>query len=193
MPGIAEHYERHAHAFDRARRTKFEERFWLDRFRHPLPRGASVLDLGCGAGEPIDRYLIDHHLHVTGIDLSRAMITLARIRFPRETWLHADMRDARATRAFDGVLAWDSFYHLHQSDQAIMLERIAEWLAPGGVLLFNTEPARDAGVPETLYHASLAPGGYRMLFEALGLVEIAFQPQDWRCSGRSVWLVRRLH
>lgn len=191
MPGIADHYERHAHALDSARRKKFEERFWLDRFKLPLPRGGRVLDLGCGAAEPIDRYLIDHHLNVTGVDISRAMITLAHVRFPRQTWIHGDMRRARPEGNFHGVLAWDSFFHLHQSDQADLLERISEWLVPGGILLFNTEPARDYPVAKEHYHPSLAPAGYRMLFDALGMKEVAFTHQDRFVSGRSVWLVRK--
>lgn len=36
---IAEHYERHAHAFDEARRRNFVEQGWLDRFLLAVPKG----------------------------------------------------------------------------------------------------------------------------------------------------------
>jgi SAM-dependent methyltransferase len=33
-----------------------------------LPAGAMVLDLGCGAGEPVARELVAHGFRVTGVD-----------------------------------------------------------------------------------------------------------------------------
>ena len=51
---IIDLYERHARAFDADRSGKtLVERAWLDRFRGVAGEGASVLDLGCGAGEPM--------------------------------------------------------------------------------------------------------------------------------------------
>jgi SAM-dependent methyltransferase len=43
-------YQRHAHEFDRERWRNLFERPWLDRFAALLPRGGSILDLGCGSG-----------------------------------------------------------------------------------------------------------------------------------------------
>lgn len=192
---IAEHYERHAHAFDHARRKRFVERPWLDRFLLAVPRGGHILDLGCGGGEPIDRYLIDTGHVLTGVDISERMIALARIRFPRHRWLRADMRSAKMDRRFHGVLAWDSLFHLRRQEQAMMIVHVADWLEPGGLFLFSSEPAADDGacsqIDESLYHAGMDPAEYRMLFADLGLEEIAFSPDDAITGGRTVWLVRR--
>lgn len=192
---IVELYERHAHAFDLARRAKFVERGWLDRFRAPLPPSGAVLDLGCGAGEPIARHLIDRGHALTGVDSSARMIALARTRFPRHHWQLGDMRTAEVAGAFDGVLAWDSLFHLPHDDQAHMLRRVADWLRPGGSLLFNSGPARGEAIGsfhgEPLYHASLDPAEYRALFAQVGLAEIAYVAEDAHCGGRSVWLARK--
>lgn len=192
---IADHYERHAHAFDEARRRKFVEKAWLDRFLLGVPKGGHVLDLGCGAGEPIARYLIDKGRTLTGIDVSDRMITLARTRFGRQTWICGDMRRVKVEGCFHGVIAWDSLFHLRPEEQARMVIKIAHWLAPGGALLFNTGPARGEVIGcqfgEELYHASLDPAEYHQLFAQLGLLEIAFTPEDPRTDGRSVWLVRK--
>jgi hypothetical protein len=53
-------YERHAGAWvsARLREGSLYERAWLDRFCGPIPQRSSVLDLGCGAGAPIAKYLI---------------------------------------------------------------------------------------------------------------------------------------
>lgn len=192
---IADHYERHAHAFDAARRGQFVERPWLDRFCTPLSRGASILDLGCGAGEPIARHLIDRGFALTGVDISERMIALARVRFGRHHWIRSDMRAHAPGHQFTGVLAWDSLFHLPHDDQAAMIAKIASWLDPGGVLLFNTGPARGEAIGcqfgEELYHASLEPAEYRTLFAEHGLIETAFAPEDTQCGGRSVWLARK--
>lgn len=194
---IAEHYEQHAHAFDAERRKNFVERGWLDRFTLAVAKGGHILDLGCGAGEPIGRYLVDKGYHVTGVDTSEKMIALSRTRYPRHIWLRADMRKAIMARNFEGVLAWDSLFHLPHDDQAGMITRMAGWLQPGGAMLFNTGPARGEATGqqfgEDIYHASLAPLEYRALFEELGLMEIDFVPDDHHVGGRSVWFVRKGH
>ena len=48
-------YEKNATRFDAARDKSLIERPWLDRFCALLPPGASVLDAGCGTGDPIAR------------------------------------------------------------------------------------------------------------------------------------------
>mgnify|MGYP003517195631 CR=1 FL=1 len=45
---IADLYQRHAHAFDAARRRSFPERQWLERFVRTIQRGGEIRDLGCG-------------------------------------------------------------------------------------------------------------------------------------------------
>ena len=58
-------YDRHAVEFDHQRsRTLFEAR-WLTRFGDSLPKGGRVLDLGCGAGQPIAAWLIAEGFHLT--------------------------------------------------------------------------------------------------------------------------------
>jgi 2-polyprenyl-3-methyl-5-hydroxy-6-metoxy-1,4-benzoquinol methylase len=44
---------RHAGAWAAARGTTLGERAWIDRFAAMLSPGATVLDIGCGPGEPI--------------------------------------------------------------------------------------------------------------------------------------------
>jgi predicted TPR repeat methyltransferase len=193
---IVEHYERHAHAFDRVRRSRFGERPWFDRFLLGVRKGGHILDLGCGAGEPVDRYLIDHGYSLTGIDSSEKMVALARIRFARHRWLRLDMRKAVLDQKFAGIIAWDSLFHLSPHDQLSMIVRAAAWLEKDANFLFNTGPAHGEAIGcqfgDSLYHASLDPWEYRELFERLGLTEIAFSPEDPIAEGRTVWLVRKL-
>ena len=124
-------YERHAHAFDAGRGQSLIERPWLDRFLALVPHGGSVLDLGCGAGEPIARHLIAAGCAVTGVDSSPTMIALCQSRFPDARWIVADMRGLSLGRRFDGILAWDSFFHLRADDQRKMFAIFRDHAAPG--------------------------------------------------------------
>lgn len=192
---IAAFYERNSAKFDSDRRKTFNERAWLDRFIQLLPKGGRILDLGCGAGEPVSRHLIDRGFMISGVDISPKMVGLCRTRFPRHRWINADMRRVAMDGFYDGVLAWDSLYHLRGEEQATMIERIGAWLAPEGRALFNTSPAKTT-LPaslqiEGLFHQSLEPDEYRAAFIRAELVEIDHRADDPACGGRSIWFVRK--
>ncbi|HEY5253909.1 MAG TPA: methyltransferase domain-containing protein, partial [Acidobacteriaceae bacterium] len=101
-------YQRHAIDWDGERNRDLFERPWLDRFLAALRPGASILDIGCGSGEPISRYFLEKVCSVTGVDASPAMIAMCQSRFPDQVWSVTDMRTLSLNRRFDGILAWDS-------------------------------------------------------------------------------------
>lgn len=192
---IIELYERHARAFDAQRGRSLIERPWLDRFLALLPRGGSVLDLGCGAGEPIARTLISAGRVVTGVDSSPTMIALCQNRFPDERWIVADMRALALRLRFGGILAWDSFFHLRPGDQRKMFAVFRGHAAPGAALMFTSGPRAGVAMGtwqgEPLYHASLDPEEYRALLAAHGFTLVAHVPEDPACGAHTVWLARR--
>jgi len=191
----ADIYQRHAARFDAERAKILFERAWLDRFLEHLPPSGAVLDLGCGAGEPIARYLIDRGCDLTGIDIAPAMIDLARARFPQADWRVADMRDLALGRVFDGVIGWHSFFHLTGDEQRACLARLADHLAPGGALMLTVGHAAGettgcvAGEP--VYHASLSPEDYEEILTRLGLRLINFVAEDPDCDFATILLAQR--
>ncbi len=56
---------------------------------------------------------------------------------PDQEWMVGGMRSLALGRTFDGVLAWDSFFHLTHDDQLRMSPIFAAHCAPGGNLMFN--------------------------------------------------------
>jgi SAM-dependent methyltransferase len=71
-------YERHALSWDTERDRSLFESPWLGRFRELVAPGGSILDLGCGSGEPIARQFIEQGFRLTGVDTSKAMIASKR-------------------------------------------------------------------------------------------------------------------
>ncbi len=128
-------YERHAHDFNRERQRSLFEKPWLDRFLNLLSPGGSILDLGCGSAEPIARYFIEKGYDVTGVDSSATLIAICKDRFADLNWLVADMRELNIPQHFDGILAWDSFFHLCPEDQRKMFPIFRRHAANGAALM----------------------------------------------------------
>jgi SAM-dependent methyltransferase len=185
-------YQRHAAAFDRERSRHLFEKPTLDQFLLLLPPGASILDIGCGSAEPIARHLIDQGYNVTGVDSSPALIDLCRNRFADQQWIVADMRTLSLDRRFDGILAWDSFFHLCHEDQRAMFPIFRGHAAPRAALLFTSGPSHGEAIGtfqgEPLYHASLDAGEYQTLLDTTGFDLVAHMVEDYDRGGHTVWL-----
>ncbi|PKE28033.1 SAM-dependent methyltransferase [Rahnella sp. AA] len=185
-------YERHAETWDNARRNQSYECGWLDQFLALIPENGRILDIGCGAGKPVAEYFIDRKFSVTGIDASAPMIAISRERFPEQRWEVADMRTLSLNEKFDGLIAWDSFFHLTRSDQKAMLAVFEKHAKPAAALMFTSGPANGEAIGtfegEALYHASLAPEEYRELFAQHGFREVNMVAEDPTCGGHTVWL-----
>ena len=105
------------------------------------------------------------------------------------------MRSLQLARRFDGILAWDSFFHLRPDDQRRMFEVFARHAAPSAILMFNTGPAYGEAIGEyrgdPLYHASLGADDYRELIGSIGFDVVSHMVEDWQSGGgRTVWLTR---
>ncbi|GAB1320933.1 Methyltransferase domain-containing protein [Madurella fahalii] len=103
----------------------------------------AALELGCGAGVPVTEALLARGgTHVTANDLSSTQLALARQRLgddpARVRWVEGDMMDlAFPPASFDLVVAFYSVIHLPRHEQRVLMERVAGWLKPGGVVLLN--------------------------------------------------------
>jgi SAM-dependent methyltransferase len=191
---VARLYERVAARFDRDRGRSLVERAYLEAALDGRSRGAEVLDLGCGAGEPIARFFIEAGCRVTGVDAAAAMLELCRRRFPAMTWIEADMRSLDLGRRFDVIVAWDSFFHLPHDDQRAMFPVFARHALPGASLLFTSGTGHGVAIGDLygaeLFHASLAPEEYRGLLDTHGFATTIYRERDPDCGEHTVWLAR---
>jgi SAM-dependent methyltransferase len=187
-------YERHAGAWSRDRGDHLYEKAWLDSFLDLLPEDPTVLDIGCGTGVPVARYLMERRCQVTGVDASSAMISRCLELFPERTWHLADMRRLALGCTFDGILAWDSFFHLTQDDQRRMFPIFRRHAAAGAALMFTSGPSAGEAIGsfegEPLFHASLDTDEYRLLLHDNGFEVVAHVVGDPTCGDHTIWLAR---
>ncbi len=125
---------------------------YVERLLDLLPTSPDVLEIGCGAGiEPSRTFARVGRL--TGVDISRAQIERARKALPSAELLHADITKATFSRgSFDAVVALYVLTHIPAAALPGLLERIAGWLRPGGLLLatFGTGPSQEVVVDDWL-------------------------------------------
>lgn len=138
-----------------------------------LPAGALILDVGCGTGYPISAYLVQRGLRVTGIDSAGEMIAQAQQSDLQHTqFLTCDFFDFPTDQLFDGIIAWDSFWHIQKAAQSRIYPHLRSLLKPGGYVLFthgNTDDSHtDTMFGETFQYNALSTGQVRCLLNEHG-------------------------
>lgn len=88
---VYELYDEITHWFDSNRNKGLMEREYLEILINKIPEKGKILDLGCGSGEPIAKFLIEKEFKLYGVDGSKNMIELCKQRFPNHKWFVADM------------------------------------------------------------------------------------------------------
>lgn len=196
---IEDIYERHAEQFDARRRSSktFLEAGWLARFLALASPDGRILDLGCGSGYPIAAHLIEQGRQVDGVDVAEAMIALCRKTWPDQSWRVGDMRSVELSGPYDGALAWHSSFHLPGVDQAQLIARVGDTLAPGAPFMFTSGDGDGVAwgdmFGDALFHASLAPAQFETALEEAGLDVVERRFNDETCGGAGVWLTRKRH
>jgi len=189
-------YEELTEWFDEHRNKELlMEASYLKLIQEHIPHQGSILDVGCGTGEPLASFFIHKGYHLTGIDGSKNMVALCQKRFPQAQWQVADMRYLTLKQSFDLVLAWHSFFHLSPEEQPATLELLASFVKPQGLLVFTSGPeygevwGNNGG--HDLYHASLSAETYQNLLEKNHFKVLAYKANDPECGDATVWVAKK--
>lgn len=145
---VRDGYDAVAEKYAKARCVGPREKEWIDRFLYGLPHSARVLDLGCGNGDPNLAAMVARGFRVTGLDFSHEQVIRARARCPTATVIEGDISEVEIQPAtFDGVLAYDSIFHVPREEHAAVFTRIGRWLVDGGsaLLTFGFTPEDGGG------------------------------------------------
>lgn len=150
----------------------------LDRFAALAGVPAQVLDLGCGPGLHC-RALRERGLRVVGLDITRAMLSIAGDQ--NDSRVDLVQGDSRllplCDGAFRGVWANASLLHLPKTQVSGALAEVSRVLRPGGVFLSAMkegdqdrfdEAAPGAVVEQPRYFAHYRTAEWTLLLEAAG-------------------------
>ena len=161
--------------------------FW--RFLRAGARGPvrEVLHLGCGGGHVDSR--LKRYVRITGVDLSSAMLRLARRLNPEVTYRRGDMRSARLNRTFDGAMISDAVAYMTSArDLARAFATAFRHLRPGGSFVTYAEHAREL----------FEPGWAATIRGRRGDTEVVFvenrydpNPEDTTFEATFLYLIRR--
>ncbi|MBA2652988.1 MAG: class I SAM-dependent methyltransferase [Tatlockia sp.] len=193
---VYEVYDEIINWFDDARTKSLMESEYLNLLVNTISSKGTILDLGCGTGEPIAQFVIEKGFKVTGVDGSQKMIELCKKRFPSERWIASDMRNINLQQQFDAILAWHSFFHLDHDSQRNMFKIFASHIKPGGVLAFTSgeeegEVWSDNG-GQQLYHASLSTKEYNSLLKDFSFKVLIHKVRDPECGKATIWVAQKI-
>jgi len=127
---IAQKYHEH--------RNKFDNSAELKEFAKHFAKGAKILDLGCGAGVPVVKYLAGQGFHVTGIDFSQEMLALAKKNVPGAKFIRMNITEIDfPENAFNGLTAFYSIIHVPRERHSDLFKKIHKILKSAGIMLIS--------------------------------------------------------
>lgn len=134
-----------ASAFDRA---------VLDAALELLGPSARALDLGCGPGQ-VASYVMERSVDAVGVDLTQAMLDVARRRSSRVPLVNGDLLQLPVrTGGVDGAIAWYSFHHLPRTLLEPAASEVRRTLRREGVFVVATHAGIGQKVVEHDWHGA---------------------------------------
>jgi SAM-dependent methyltransferase len=138
------------------------ERASLAAFEAALPRGADVLDLGCGGGHE-SAWLIARGHRVVSQDASAGLAAEAYRRFGLSIVV-AEFVQLENDCTFDGVWSAAALHHARVEDLPDIVARVARALRPGGLLSATMKCGEDRRDSLGRFYCAMSAGAARALF-----------------------------
>ncbi len=121
-----------------AKRVNLKSGKYVQQLLKYLPKNASVLDLGCGAGVPVDDLFLKAGHLVTGIDISSEQIKLAQKNCKGGEFIVGNIADLKTgDYKVDAVVSFYTLFHVERDKHSKILKTIASYLPKGGMLLLT--------------------------------------------------------
>jgi ubiquinone/menaquinone biosynthesis C-methylase UbiE len=107
---------------------------WIQKYN---PKATSVLEIACGTGAILK--LMEKHYEVSGLDLSKEMLSIARKKISKGNFYHKDMTSFSLNKKFDIILCvYDSINHLLKfNDWTKVFKNSSKHLNANGLFIFD--------------------------------------------------------
>ncbi|HVT12528.1 MAG TPA: class I SAM-dependent methyltransferase [Fimbriimonadaceae bacterium] len=196
---VRQGYNKVARDYLRERLTDGADIRMLDELESRLAGGATVLDLGCGAGQPIAARLAKS-FEVTGLDISESQLQLAREAVPSARFILANMVTQDLGEAlYDGVCSYYAIIHVPREHHRDILAKISRALKPGGVALLclganDIEEDYDDCFGTTMFWSHFDSQTYLAILPELGFeieINALVRDESWPEAKHLFVLVRK--
>ncbi len=107
---------------------------WIKKYN---PKSTSVLEIACGTGAILK--LMEKQYTISGLDLSKEMLTIAKNKIKKGNFYHQDMTSFSLNKKFDVILCiYDSINHLLKfADWTKVFKNSSKHLNENGLLIFD--------------------------------------------------------
>jgi 2-polyprenyl-3-methyl-5-hydroxy-6-metoxy-1,4-benzoquinol methylase len=168
-------YDAIAHEYNSNRLSRKEVvSEYFDSLSHFFPQSGTLLDLGCGGGEPVTAYFARKGFQITGVDISEQMIEIARKQLPQGEFIRCDMTESEFDEAdFDLIVSTFAIIHIPQPEQEQLFRNILRWLKSSGIAFLTLGAKNEESILQewkgvTMYWSHFGPEEYRTMLGNLG-------------------------
>ena len=135
-----------------ASRDQFSNMKYLERLVELLRPGATILDIGCGSGVPVDKFLVEKGFKVKGIDFSEKQIKLAKQNVPQASFEVKDMMELiNGEYQVDAVVSFYAISHTPREGHQDLFKMINSFLPKGGCILITMGSSDWEGTEEDFH------------------------------------------
>jgi SAM-dependent methyltransferase len=169
---------------------------YVDQVLEGLPAEAKVLDLGCGTGNPVAKYIVEKGFRLTAVDQSEKMLEIARKVVPEAEFIHSDMIDVQLADGFAAAIAWDSIFHVERQHHSAIYHKVAKSLVAGGRLLLSVGGSGADDFTSEMFGHTFSYSGHepeiaRRLLEAEGFGIELWEVDDPSSLGHIAVIARK--
>lgn len=155
-------------------RDQFKNNHYLEKLVELLKPEATILDIGCGSGIPIDKYLVDRGFKVLGIDISEKQIELAKQNVPQAIYKVKGMEDLKdGEYQVDAVVSFYAIFHIPKEQHQDLVKKISSFLTKNGLILVTMGSGEWEGIEDDfhggkMYWSHYGPEKNRKIVESCG-------------------------
>jgi len=169
--------------------NSFEKRKIIDLFGDV--KNKKVLDIGCGTGRLISD-LLDRGAIITGVDVSKNMLEVARKKFPKVHFIEGDIRKIPfKDDSFDFVIATFVIVHLQQCELEKAFDEVYRVLKPSGKFILTNINQKKAPKLKVKNIGEIVIKSYyhipEHVIEALNNCRFSIEDEDFINEG-DVWV-----
>ncbi len=111
-----------------------------------IPPKSKILDIGCGFGKPVAKFLSQKGYDVIGIDVSKKLIKQAMKNTPKAEFKIMTMYDLKfPAKTFDTIVSFFAILHLEKSKVPKVFKSFHKILKDKGYLLFSVNKGKEEG------------------------------------------------